>query len=213
MTTETDRQLTSKTVTFDALPLGARFRYPGKDDVWVKLENGGCGIVAEWSDPQLNWPGQGVYSFADSEQQRAGGLVEWIDRASDETNPAARTLEDASRSSAFWKAETIAGNTVIRKLRAALVHSVSVIQTWHNMNVPPKQVSALWDLYWLNAPELKQIREALASQEAHELKASEPRLLHADEDVYTTCNLCGRRFNIRRVHVCDGKPVNGGKSP
>lgn len=48
----------------------------------------------------------------------------------------------------------------IERLRAALTHSVSVIQTWHNMGVPEKQRSDLWDIYWRNAPELKQIREA-----------------------------------------------------
>jgi hypothetical protein len=47
------------------------------------------------------------------------------------------------------------------QLRAAIVHSVSVIQTWHNMEVPEKQRSGLWDIYWRNAPEMKQIREAL----------------------------------------------------
>jgi len=49
----------------------------------------------------------------------------------------------------------------IERLRAALVHSVSVIQTWHNMEIPVKQRSDLWDIYWRNAPEMKQIREAL----------------------------------------------------
>jgi hypothetical protein len=49
----------------------------------------------------------------------------------------------------------------IEQLRTALVQAVSVIQTWHNMEVPEKQRSALWDIYWRNAPELKQIREAL----------------------------------------------------
>lgn len=49
----------------------------------------------------------------------------------------------------------------IERLRAALVQAVSVIQTWHNMGVPEKQRSDLWDIYWRNAPELKQIREAL----------------------------------------------------
>lgn len=83
--------LSSKTVSFDSLPLGARFRYPQKSDVFVKLENGGCGIVADWDEPQLIWPGQGVYSFADSEKDRASGMVEWIDQPSPvETTASAR---------------------------------------------------------------------------------------------------------------------------
>jgi hypothetical protein len=46
-------------------------------------------------------------------------------------------------------------------LRAALVHAVSVIQTWHNMDIPERDRSGLWDIYWRNAPEMKPIREAL----------------------------------------------------
>lgn len=38
-----------------------------------------------------------------------------------------RTIEDASRSSAFWKAETIAANDHIRKLREALIHVLDVV--------------------------------------------------------------------------------------
>lgn len=71
-------------VKFDSLPLGARFKYPGQDSVFVKLENGGCGIVAEWDEPTLDWPGQGIYSFADSEDARARGMVDWIDKVTDQ---------------------------------------------------------------------------------------------------------------------------------
>lgn len=46
-------------------------------------------------------------------------------------------------------------------LRDALVHAVSVIQTWHNMDIPEKERSGLWDIYWRNAPEMKPIRAAL----------------------------------------------------
>ena len=49
----------------------------------------------------------------------------------------------------------------IETLRAALTHSVSVIQTWHNMELPLKERSNLWDIYWRHAPEMKHIREAL----------------------------------------------------
>jgi hypothetical protein len=52
----------------------------------------------------------------------------------------------------------------IRVLEAALVHAVSVIQTWHNADVPESQRSELWDIYWRNSPEMKPIREALKEQ-------------------------------------------------
>jgi hypothetical protein len=48
------------------------------------------------------------------------------------------------------------------QLRAALVHAVGVIQTWHNMGMSGKQASDLWDIYWRSAPEMKLIRDALS---------------------------------------------------
>jgi hypothetical protein len=52
-------------------------------------------------------------------------------------------------------------------LRAALVHAVEVIQTWHNMDIRPRSAcSELWDIYWKNAPEMKPIRTALAKATA-----------------------------------------------
>lgn len=77
-----DRQAPKPLVKFDSLPLGARFRYPENDKVFVKLENGGQGIVADWDRPALDWSGQGVYAFAESEHERKTGMVEWIDRQS-----------------------------------------------------------------------------------------------------------------------------------
>lgn len=75
-----DREAPQPTpVKFDSLPLGAKFRYPGHPKVFVKLENGRNGIVAAWDRPALDWIGQGVYSFAESEQERAKGMVEWVD--------------------------------------------------------------------------------------------------------------------------------------
>ena len=50
------------------------------------------------------------------------------------------------------------------RLGEVLVHAVSVIQGWHNMGVPEKQRSQLWDIYWRISPEMKPIREALAGQ-------------------------------------------------
>jgi hypothetical protein len=49
--------------------------------------------------------------------------------------------------------------------RAALVHAVSVIQQWHNGGLRGKDASELWDIYWRNAPEMKQIRDALTDEE------------------------------------------------
>lgn len=80
--TSSQGDLLSNAVSFDSLPLGARFKYldqPGA--VFAKLENGGTGLVAEWEHPALNWPGQGIYSFANSEAERARGMVEWVDSA------------------------------------------------------------------------------------------------------------------------------------
>jgi hypothetical protein len=57
-------------VKFDSLPLGARFKYPDGDHIFVKLEDGGCGLVAAWD---------GVFTLADSEEERATELVEWVD--------------------------------------------------------------------------------------------------------------------------------------
>lgn len=71
----------STLVKFDSLPRGARFRYAGssdESDVYVKLEDWGTGLVAVWK-PILDWPGQGIYTFADSPTQRAEGLVERMD--------------------------------------------------------------------------------------------------------------------------------------
>ena len=46
-------------------------------------------------------------------------------------------------------------------LREALVGAVDCIREWHNMGVPQKERSQLWDIYWRNAPEMKAIRAAL----------------------------------------------------
>ena len=46
-------------------------------------------------------------------------------------------------------------------LREALVGAVDCIRDWHNMGVPQKERSQLWDIYWRNAPEMKAIRAAL----------------------------------------------------
>lgn len=65
-------------VLFDSLPYGARFTYRGQTKVFVKLQGGGCGVIAEWR-LQLNWPGQQVLSLADTDAERKTIKVEWID--------------------------------------------------------------------------------------------------------------------------------------
>lgn len=60
-------------------------------------------------------------------------------------------------------------------MRAALVHAVEVIQTWHNMDVPEKERSGLWDIYWRNAPEMKPIRAALTKNGIHTVNTGDGR--------------------------------------
>lgn len=57
----------------------------------------------------------------------------------------------------------MSGRDEIDTLRDALVKSVAVIQAWHNMEIPMKQRSELWDIYWRSSPEMKPIREALTA--------------------------------------------------
>lgn len=59
--------------------------------------------------------------------------------------------------------ELLDARNEIERLRAALVKSVAVIQTWHNQGIPVRECSKLWDIYWRNAPEMKPIREALSA--------------------------------------------------
>lgn len=69
------------------LPLGARFRYIGgrATDVYVKISNEDCGVVARWITPVPDgrYPGQGVFSFADSRREMETLVV---DAVVDETN-------------------------------------------------------------------------------------------------------------------------------
>jgi hypothetical protein len=62
------------------------------------------------------------------------------------------------------EAERDAREEESERKHAALVHAVSVIQTWHNMGIHDSfSASELWDIYWSNAPEMKPIREAMMS--------------------------------------------------
>jgi hypothetical protein len=69
--------------------------------------------------------------------------------------------QQARRTSQFWKDEKLAADAEIERLRAALVGAVDAIRTWHNMGMSGTQASAMWDIYWRNAPEMRAIREAL----------------------------------------------------
>jgi len=52
-------------------------------------------------------------------------------------------------------------------LRETLLKAVETIQGWHNIGAG-KKASELWDIYWRNAPEMKQIRAALSVNEGDE---------------------------------------------
>ena len=64
-------------LSFDELPLGARFRYPGEDGVWTVLRKwrnteGGpmSGTISEWRPDMLSlgyWPGQRICSHIPEE--------------------------------------------------------------------------------------------------------------------------------------------------
>lgn len=63
---------------FEELAYGARFKYSGHEQIWIKIadkyidENRPLGFVAQY-DPNYikdkNWIGQKVASFADNEEQ------------------------------------------------------------------------------------------------------------------------------------------------
>lgn len=62
----------------------------------------------------------------------------------------------------LWPEPQRAADEPNADLRAALVHAVSVIQTWHNMGVPRREQSDMWDIYWRKSPEMQPIRAALS---------------------------------------------------
>jgi hypothetical protein len=64
---------------YDDLPLGARFRYIGNAKVYVKLENGDCGLVVEWTGVNKAPFLQGIYSLCDTPQERATFIVEVVE--------------------------------------------------------------------------------------------------------------------------------------
>lgn len=62
-------------VLFRRLPLGARFRYVGGDDVWVVIERHGTGLIAKWEGNVLDFVGQTIASVANSDDEVASLMV------------------------------------------------------------------------------------------------------------------------------------------
>lgn len=72
-------------VSYEQLPYGTRFRYPGIPQVFVKLTGDERGLVAKWDGPSVNRVMQGIYSFADSTEACVTGMVELAERAGPDT--------------------------------------------------------------------------------------------------------------------------------
>lgn len=67
---------------YDDLPLGARFRYVGHADygVWVKLENGGEGVIAHWDGIDSGVGRlQSICSLCETETERETFIVEVVE--------------------------------------------------------------------------------------------------------------------------------------
>ena len=60
------------TMKFPDLALGARFKYVGGKQVWIKLSDEKFGLVAEYHPEYIEhprWVGQKICCFADTEEQ------------------------------------------------------------------------------------------------------------------------------------------------
>lgn len=60
-------------IDFGDLASGARFTYQGGNKVWIKLDDTGCGKVAEYSSDYIShehWVGQSICSAKDSEDEK-----------------------------------------------------------------------------------------------------------------------------------------------
>jgi len=60
---------------FDA-PLGTRFRYIGRNHVYVLLDRAECGLIADAVEPSADRRFQGAYSVADSHEKFRELIVE-----------------------------------------------------------------------------------------------------------------------------------------
>lgn len=67
---------------YDDLPRGARFRYVGHADygIWVKLENGGTGVIAHWEgvDSGVGLL-QSICSLCETDSERETFIVEVVE--------------------------------------------------------------------------------------------------------------------------------------
>lgn len=60
------------------LPLGSRFRYPGKPTVYVFLYRADCGLVGDEPDESKHRVWQGLYSAAESRHEFENLMVELV---------------------------------------------------------------------------------------------------------------------------------------
>lgn len=60
------------------LPLGARFRYPGNEPVYVLLSYADCGLVGDSPNNEGTRPFQGLYSAAESRKEFEEMQVEFV---------------------------------------------------------------------------------------------------------------------------------------
>jgi hypothetical protein len=57
---------------FSDLALGARFKYLGYEQVWIKINDEDCGLIAEYNSEYIRhtrWIGQRICSFSDTPEQ------------------------------------------------------------------------------------------------------------------------------------------------
>jgi hypothetical protein len=66
------------TIKLFDLPLGSRFRYPGRERVYVLLDRGACGLVADAPRDDTPKQFQGMYSAADSVSECRELMVEFV---------------------------------------------------------------------------------------------------------------------------------------
>jgi len=58
---------------FAELALGARFKYVNSEQVWIKLDGNGCGIIAEYDEEMIKhrkWAGQAICSALNWEDEK-----------------------------------------------------------------------------------------------------------------------------------------------
>ena len=58
---------------FAELSLGARFKYVDSEQVWIKLDGNGCGIIAEYDEKMIkhrSWAGQAICSALNLEGEK-----------------------------------------------------------------------------------------------------------------------------------------------